>query len=300
MLLAMYSIFVFIFIGYMANVLRLVGNKHSGILLGFLVNFALPAQIFNGTYHANVSLDFLLVCLISLLSNLFAGLFILFIGRIFRFERSVLITLCFMAMLGNTLYLGFPFVQGALGEAQANQVIIFDQFVTGIPFAFLAPVLLSLNGKTAFSFSGVLKRLFKSPLFLALICGALFRLIPFEIPQALFAPLKSLAQTATPVALFAIGVQLNLRGILEWKYPTLLLGAKMFIAPLLLFFFVKAFFGEFSNTWKMALIEVAMPPLVSGVAIIYKAGFNAKVALNAVTFGILVSFISIPLWLYFV
>ena len=61
MLLAMYSIFAFVFIGYLANILRLVGNKQSGILLGFLVNFALPAQIFNGTYHANVSLDFLLV-----------------------------------------------------------------------------------------------------------------------------------------------------------------------------------------------------------------------------------------------
>lgn len=299
MLLAMYSIFVFIFIGYMANVLRLLGNKQSGILLGFLVNFALPAQIFNGTYHASVSVDFLLVCLIALFSNLFSVLFVLFLGRIFRLERSVLITLCFMATFGNTLYLGFPFVQGALGEAQANQVIIFDQFVTGIPFAFLAPILLGLNGKTAFSFLEVFKRLFKSPLFLALICGALFRLIPFEIPEAFFAPLKSLAQTATPVALFAIGVQLNLRGILEWKYPALLLGAKMIIAPLVLFAFVRVVYGEFNDLWKMALIEVAMPPLVSGVAIIYKAGFNAKIALNAVTFGILVSFISVPLWLYF-
>lgn len=299
MLLAMYSVFVFVFIGYMANILRLVGNKQSGILLGFLVNFALPAQIFNGTYHANVNMDFLLVCLIALFSNLIAGIFILLIGKIFRIERSVLIVLCFLAMLGNTLYLGFPFVQGALGEELANGVMIFDQIVTGIPFAFLAPILLSLNGKTAFSFVEVLKRVFKNPLFLAFVCGALFWLIPFEIPEALFAPLKSLAQTATPVALFAIGVQLNLRGILEWKYPALLLGVKMFIAPLFLFCYVKAFYGEFSGVWKMALIEVAMPPLVSGVAIIYQAGFNAKIALNAVTFGILVSFISIPLWLYF-
>lgn len=299
MLLAMYSIFAFVFIGYLANILRLVGNKQSGILLGFLVNFALPAQIFNGTYHANVSLDFLLVCLVALFVNCAAGIFALLIGKLFRLERSTLITICFMAMLGNTLYLGFPFVQGALGQTQANAVIIYDQFVTGIPFAFLAPIILSLNGKTKFSFFNVLKRLLKSPLFLALICGIAFRWIPFAIPDEFFAPLKSLAQTATPVALFAIGVQLNLRGIVEWKYPSILLGAKMFIAPLLLFIFVKLIYGEFNATWKMALIEVAMPPLVSGVAVIYQAGFNAKLALNAVTFGILVSFASVPLWLYF-
>ena len=163
MILAMYSIFVFVFIGYLANVLRLVGNKQSGILLGFLVNFALPAQIFNGTYHANVSLDFLLVCLVALCVNCLAGICALLIGKLFKLERGTLITICFMAMLGNTLYLGFPFVQGALGQTQANAVIIYDQFVTGIPFAFLAPILLSLNGKTKFSFLNVLKRLFKSP-----------------------------------------------------------------------------------------------------------------------------------------
>ena len=133
---------------------------------------------------------------------------------------------------------------------------------------------------------------------MALLCGIAFRGIPFTIPDEFFTPLKSLAQTATPVALFAIGVQLNLRGILEWKYPSILLGAKMFIAPLLLFVFVKLTYGEFDTTWKMALIEAAMPPLVSGVAVIYQAGFNAKLTLNAVTFGILVSFASVPLWLY--
>lgn len=298
MLVAMYSIFVFILMGYMANVLRVVGNKHSGILLGFLVNFALPAQIFNGTYHANVSVDFLLVCVVALVSNFIASALLLFIGRILRFERNVLITLCFMAMLGNTLYLGFPFVKGALGDVEANSVMIFDQFVTGIPFAFLAPILLSLNGKTAFSFLSVFKRIAKSPLFLALVFGALFKLIPFEIPEVLFTPLVSLAQTATPVALFAIGVQLHLRGILEWKYPALLLFVKMFVAPLCVFWFVKGVYGEFNMDWKMALIETAMPPLVSGVAIIHQAGFNVKIALNAATFGILVSFLSIPLWLY--
>ena len=104
MLLAMYSIFAFVFIGYLANILRLVGNKQSGILLGFLVNFALPAQIFNGTYHANVSLNFLLVCLVALFVNCAAGMFALLIGKLFRLERSTLITICFMAMLGNTVF----------------------------------------------------------------------------------------------------------------------------------------------------------------------------------------------------
>ncbi len=299
MLLAIYNIFVFIFIGYMANILRLVGNKQSGILLGFLVNFALPAQIFNGTYHANVSWDFLLICCVAFLSNFSAVVILLFVGRALKIERNTLITLCFMALLGNTLFLGFPFVQGALGNAYANQVIIYDQIVTGIPFAFLAPFIASLGGNASFSLKGIFLRLAKSPLFLSFICGIAFRFIPFSIPDELFTPLKSLAQTATPVALFAIGVRLDIKGILDWKCPILLLSAKMFLAPLFLFIAVRFFYGEFSESWKMALIETAMPPLLSGVAVIYGAGLNGKLALNAVTFGILVSFLSVPIWLYF-
>ncbi|PZT47943.1 transporter [Helicobacter valdiviensis] len=299
MLLAMYNIFVFIFIGFMANKMRLLGNKHSGILLGFLINFALPAQVFNGTYHAHIDTSFLILCVVSLVSNFCVGGILWAIGSFLKFDKATKITLSFMGTLGNTLYLGFPFVQGALGADYANMVIIYDQFVTGIPFAFLAPIVLSMSGKTSFSIGGVFKKLLKSPLFLALLSGIFFRLLPFTIPDEFFSPLKALAQTATPVALFAIGVQLNLKGILEWKYPALLLSTKMILAPLILFLFVKIFVGDFSNTHKLALIEVAMPPLVSGAAIIYKAGLNAKLALNSVTFGILVSFVSVPIWLYF-
>ncbi|WP_244910956.1 AEC family transporter [Helicobacter aurati] len=294
----MYSIFVFIFIGYVAKILRLVGNKQSGILLGFLLNFALPAQIFNGTYHAEIDIAFLFMCCIALLCNICAAMILLLIGKLFHIHKDNIIVLCLMGMLGNTLYLGLPIIKGALGEDYANQVVVYDQFVTGIPFAFLAPIILSLGGKGTFSLRAVMIRLFKSPLFLSLICGFAFRLIPFEIPQDLFVPLQSLAQTATPVALFAIGVQLELKGILDWKLTSLLLTAKMILAPLIMFCFVYFVIGGFTNQWRMALLEVAMPPLVSGVVLAIKAKLNGRLALNSVAFGLLISFITIPAWLF--
>ena len=70
----------------------------------------------------------------------------------------------------------------------------------------------------------------------------------------------------------------------EWKLTALLLFGKMCIAPLLLFIVVIVGFGGFNDLWRMALIEVAMPPVVSAGAIVIKAGL---------------SFISVPLWLFF-
>lgn len=298
MLLAIYSVCVFICIGYIAKLLRLVGNKQSGILLGFLLNFALPAQVFNGTYHATLDLAFFYVCLVSFLCSISGGLVLFIIGKIFKLERNTIITMSFMGAFGNTLFLGLPIVNGALGEAYANKVIIYDQIVTGIPIAFLAPLILSLGGKGSFSFKAIGMRLFQSPLFLALLCALVLKALPVHIPDELFLPLKSLAQTATPVALFAIGVQMSLENIKQaWKPTLLLLFGKMCIAPLLLVVVVLMCFGSFNDLWRMALIEVAMPPVVSAGAIVIRAGLNAKLAVSAVAFGILISFISVPLWL---
>ena len=212
MLLAIYSVCVFVLIGYIAKLLRLVGNKQSGILLGFLLNFALPAQIFNGTYHAEINTDFALVCVISFLCSLSGGAVLFIIGKIAKLHPHSILTLSFMGAFGNTLFLGLPIVNGALGEEYANKVIIYDQIVTGIPIAFLAPLILSLGGKGVFSARAITSRLFRSPLFLALLSGLVLKFIPLEIPDELFVPLKSLALTATPVALFAIGVQMRLWG----------------------------------------------------------------------------------------
>ncbi len=298
MLLAIYSVCVFIFIGYIAKLLRLVGNKQSGILLGFLLNFALPAQIFNGTYHADIDSVFFSVCLVSFLCSISGGLVLFAIGKALKFNRDSIITMSFMGAFGNTLFLGLPIVNGALGEAYANKVIIYDQIVTGIPIAFLAPLILSLGGKGSFRPKAIALRLFQSPLFLALLCGLALKFLPIKIPDELFLPLKSLAQTATPVALFAIGVQMSLQSIKEeWKPTSILLFGKMFIAPLLLFSVVKIGFNGFNDLWRMALIEVAMPPVVSAGAIVIRAGLNARLAVSAIAFGILLSFVSVPLWL---
>lgn len=68
---------------------------------------------------------------------------------------------------------------------------------------------------------------------------------------------------------------------------------------MLLFLFVILMIGGFDDLFHIALIEVAMPLVVSAGVIVIKAGLNAKLAISAIAFGILLSFISVPIWLYF-
>ncbi|PAF48494.1 transporter [Helicobacter sp. 12S02634-8] len=300
MLLALYGVFAFIGLGYLAKSMRMVGNKQSGILLGFLLNFALPAQIFTGIYHIEFEIKLLVTLLLALLCSLIGGLLMyVFAKFLLKRERNTIVSMAFLSTLGNTLFLGVPLVGGALGQAYANKAILYDQICTAIPLAILTPLMMSLGGKGVFNFRSISMRLSQNPLFLALIIGLVFKLMPFGLSEWIFTPIKQLGACATPVALFAIGVQISLSDIkTEWKNTFFVLFWGMVVVPSLLFFTLKLSYGTIQGDGQMALLESAMPPLISSAAVIMRAGLNKKLAVSSIAFGILASACIIPLWLY--
>lgn len=300
MFLALYGVFAFIGLGYLAKSLRMVGNKQSGILLGFLLNFALPAQIFTGIYHVDLDLKLILIMLTALACCLLSGASMyVFAMKILKQDKGTVVTMSFLVTLGNTLFLGVPLVQGALGQEYANKAILYDQICTCIPLAILTPMIMSMGGKGVFNFRAVTIRLSQNPLFLALIIGLIFKFMPFSIVEWVFIPIKQLGACATPVALFAIGVQINMSDVKsEWKNSFFILFWGMVVTPILVFASIYLSQVDFSDTWRMALLESAMPPLISSAAVVMRAGLNNKIAVSSVAFGIFVSAFTIPTWLW--
>lgn len=300
MLLALYGVFSFIGLGYLAKSLRMVGNKQSGILLGFLLNFALPAQIFNGIYHIELDFNLILILLTTLSCSLFGGIAMyIFAKKILKRERNTAVAMAFLSALGNTLFLGVPLVYGALGQEYSNKAILYDQICTAIPLAVLTPLIMSIGGKGAFTIRSVTIRLSSNPLFLALLAGLIFKFMPFSIDDWIFVPIKQLGACATPVALFAIGVQMSIGDIkTEWKNTSIVLFWGMIIVPALVFALITLSHIEITNNWRMALLESAMPPLISSAAVIMRAGLNNKIAVSSIAFGIFASAFTIPMWLW--
>ena len=303
MLVAIYSVFVFIFLGYFAKVMRMLGNRQGNILLGFLLNFSLPAAIFNGVYHSEITLSLMRTFLGAFSCSLIGGVLIFLISfYLCKYQKSLAVTMAFLVMLHNTLFLGVPIVGGALGEDVAHKAILFDKFCTSIPLAILTPLLMSFSGKGAFTIQAVSMRLFRNPLFLAMITGFVLKSLPFRIPDELFAPIKALAICATPVALFAIGVQLSFADVkLEWKNSLFVLAFGMGVVPVLylssLLILAHGFGKIIDIDSQMVLIEIAMPPLISSTAIILRAGLNHKLAISTIVIGIFLCGVATPLWM---
>ena len=300
MLVAIYSIFVFIFLGYFARRMRMLGNRQGNILLGFLLNFALPSAIFKGVYHSSINLELVLTLLGALCCSLGCGALMYVLARkFFGCIQPVALTLAFLVTLHNTLFLGVPMVYGAVGLEASHKAILFDQLCTGLPLAILTPILMSLNGKGKFNIRAVLIRLFANPLFLSMLSGLALKFLPIEIPDDVFAPINALAACATPVALFAIGVQLNFKEVrTEWKNALLVLVFSMLITPALYLASLHILHIPISSDHQMALIELSMPPLISSAAVIARAGLNQKIAIASIVLGIALSALNVPLWKY--
>lgn len=300
MFVAMYSIFVFMSLGYFAKRMRMLGDRQGNILLGFLLNFALPSAIFTGVYHSNVSAELLGLFALAFLCNLLSAvLAFVFVSKILCFGFRTSITIAFLVSLHNTLFLGVPIVQGALGEQAAHKAIVLDQFCTGLPLAVLTPLLLSLSSKVKFRLLAVGIRLFANPLFLSMLSAFILKAMPFSVPELLFAPILALAACATPVALFAIGVQLRFDFLrLQWRKVLIILSFGMFVTPILYLGFLYLFGVQLQENHQIVLLEVAMPPLISAVAVIARAGLDSKLAISCIVAGVPIAAFSAPLWLY--
>lgn len=300
MLVAIYSILLFIFLGYFAKRARMLGNRQGNILLGFLLNFALPSAIFKGVYHAQIDIGLIFTLLGSLICSILGALLVLgFAHFVLRASREVAITMAFLACLHNTLFLGVPMVEGALGSEAAHNAILYDQFCTGLPLAILTPMMMSLGGRGSFSIRAIFIRLFANPLFLAMLSGFALKALPFSLPEEIFSPIYALAACATPVALFAIGVQLSFGDVrLEWQKAGVVLIASMLVIPAFYLCALHIFGVSINANHKMALLESSMPPLISSAAVIARAGLNNKIAVASIVMGIFFSALSTPFWVF--
>ena len=108
---------------------------------------------------------------------------------------------------------------------------------------------------------------FGHPIILAILAGALTRLLAIPLPEAAIVPLKLLGDAAPGAALFAMGLSLNLHGFGD--NPRLILALsllKLIAMPALVY--------------ALAFHWFALPPVWAGVAVLFAAcpvGINSYI-----------------------
>ncbi|MET0661076.1 MAG: AEC family transporter [Steroidobacteraceae bacterium] len=274
------------------------GNAPAGLapaLNWWVLNIAITALLLHLTPQLEFSLNLWFLCCSMWLSFGLSWLFFAVLGRFAGWTRSETGALTLMSALGNTAFVGFPVVEALYGHAGLQFAIVTDQTGSFTVFAIGGSMFASLHTGRSVSVAGVFKRIIRFPPFVAFWCGVVVGVLG-GWPELLDTTLQRLGSSLTPIALFAIGLQLRLVPQRAQAVPVAVaLGWKLLIAPAIVFA-VGTVAGVPELERSVAILEAAMPPAVGALLLCQQHEFEPQLANTILGLGLLIA----PATLYIV
>jgi predicted permease len=145
-----------------------------------------------------------------------------------------------------------------------------------------------------------IKKIFKTPPFIAFLAALVVNFFSIEIPKDIDDVFK-LASTTVPLALISVGSQMQWKKLEPKENFYLLWGLlfKLIIFPLIILIIYKFLFHQSGEMIEISILEAAMAPMITAAIIAASHNLEPKLCNLIVAIGIPVSFITLAAW-YFI
>ena len=278
-------------VGYFINRLNIFSKDAPAILNQFVIYISLPAMIILQVPKLTFSMDTLIPIIVAWGVMGISAILVLLFARIFSFSKEITGSLMLVAILTNSSFMGIPIINAYMGESSLAYILVYDQLGTFIALATYGTFIASYySSKSQISFKIITLKVLTFPPFLSLVL-ALF-LMGVEFHPVLSKVLSSFANTIVPIALVAVGLQLQFKLPREDLKPfSVALFIKLIIAPIIAIIICKIF--DWNNQASMvSIMEAAMAPMITAGAIASMAGLAPRLSSAIVGYGILISFVT--------
>jgi predicted permease len=200
--------------------------------------------------------------------------------------------------LANTSFVGLPMIEAFFGAPDMATGIVIDQLGTYLVLSTLGVMVAAFYSAEPASTGALLKRIGQFPPLIALVAALV--LMPLEIPPWVSDALKRLGDTLAPLALVSVGLQLRLDQTDGNGVPLALgLGFKLLIVPVVIAVIYLGILHDSDETSRVTVFESAMGPQIGGAIVAAQYGLNPPLVSLMVGVGIVLSFLTLPLWSYF-
>lgn len=278
-------------IGYVINRLNIFSKDAPTILNQFVIYISLPAMILLQIPKLTFSMDTLIPIIVSWMVMFFSAILVLLVAKVFSFSKEITGSLMLVAILGNTSFMGIPIINAYMGESAIPYILVYDQLGTFIALAIYGTFIASYySSKSQITFKIITLKVLTFPPFISLV-AALF-LMGVEFNPILSKVLVSFSSTIVPIALVAVGLQLQFKLPKEDLKPfSIALLIKLIIAPIFAIIICKIFSWD-NEVSVVSIMESAMAPMITAGAIASMAGLAPRLSSAIVGYGILISFIT--------
>lgn len=277
-----------LFLGYILQFLDFPKNFSQALNL-FIIYVSFPATIL--LQVPKISFDDSLLVLI-LIPYLVAALSVASVRLFFSgLPRNTQAALYLLLPLGNTSFFGFPILQALLGEDSIPYGIVYDQFGTFVLLSVYGSFVIAYFSGSIVTMRGIGKKIVTFPPFIFLIIALLFG----ELPSSMLPFAQILANTLVPLAIMSVGFSMRLAIKEDRGVFVRFMALKLFLIPLIVFL-ILFFLGFGGMVSIVALLESAMPSMITAGALAISSGFAPRLAASLVGYGILFGVASVTFW----
>lgn len=270
-------------------------SNMAASLNAWILNIALPALVLVQIPHLHLQPSLLFAAASPWIVFIGSALLFAWIGKRRGWSRGTIGAVTLTCGLGNTAYIGIPLIEALRGHDALGTAVVADQLGS---FLALSSVGLAAAayyaGQRVTARQMALKVLF-FPSFMALVVGAVVGMLG-GWPLILESLLKNLAQTLTPLALFSVGLQFKAADLRQ-DMDALVAGLlwKLLLAPVIVALLGWGL-GVSVMSWTIGILQAAMAPMITAGILASSNGLNPPLANRIVSIGILLSFLTVPIW----
>lgn len=294
----------------MASFLLLIACLVLGVLVGnlarppegfarslnwYVLRIALPAVVLAIIPH--LQFDASLWYLVIALWSMFGLAWLLFhaLGTRLHWSRGTIGAVVMMAGFSNSAFVGLPLIETLRGAHALSYAAIADQMGSFISVTIGGTVVVAMYSGSAVDGRTIFRNIITWPPFIALIVAGCVALTP-GWPPMVEAVLTRIGAAMTPIALFSIGLQLSLRLSAHRMLPFLMgLGWKLCIAPALVLGCGLLMHID-EPILTVAVLQAAMAPMTTAAIMAEQGDLDPPLTNMMAGLGILISFVTVPLW----
>ncbi|HKO48248.1 MAG TPA: AEC family transporter [Polyangiaceae bacterium] len=278
--------------GYLARRLGRFPENAAEVLNRFVIDICVPATVLRLVPKMTVSPALAVLIVVPWVIAGLAFLTARLAQRLMALDQSSATALFLATALGNTSFLGFPLCAGLLGESSIPFAAVYDQLGSFLLLSTVAPIALAkATGGSSATPRQLARRVLLFPPFLALMIA----LLPLPQPAALEPVLAAAAAPLVPLAMFAVGLKLRFSPPRPGKVFALGLGLKLLIFPCFGWGLARAL-GAQGLVLKVAVLETAMPTMITAGALMMAYGVAGELAAAFVSWGLILSLFTVPAW----
>ncbi len=298
-------IFIILSVGYLSLRLNMLNTTHVQAIIQFIIKVSLPAFLlyalstrsFDEIWQMPYFLGYLLGSLI-----LFFSAYTLY-RRFFKVPRHQAAVIGLGSSMSNTGFIGTAVLTLLLAQA-AVPYLAMTLVIENIILLSLMLILIESSDQQDKALSTIilstLQNLAKNPIILSIILGLICSVYTVQWPVSLELPLKSLASTASPLAIFVIGASLATLTIKDLSKDVLIVCAiKLLIMPIVVTSIIYIMPGSTAKMAYAALILSALP-MATAFGIYGQLNGIAEQSVASVMLSTLLSLVSIALIMQFI